>query len=283
MTAVMECEAEEESIQAQPAAVQPSEARLDDFFRLVARAALSGLLLDFDGTLAPFRVDPAKVRPWAGVTQLLEGVQAAGRTRLALVSGRPARDVAAQLGMRRTPEVWGLHGAERLRPDGHVEIEALPANQQSALQAARVALRGAGTVEKLGLRVEEKGNAVVVHWRGKAAPVAQAARERVVEVLQPFAEDGALEMMLFDGGVEVRCGRNKGDAVRLVLAEMDADAPVAYLGDDVTDEYAFEALGGRGMSILVRRAWRPTAAQAWLRPPGQLRDFLSRWLAMIQL
>jgi trehalose 6-phosphate phosphatase len=283
MTPVMECDAgeEEAAIQAMPA-----EARLDEFFRSVAEASASVLLVDFDGTLAPFRVDPAKVRPWAGVTRLLEGIQAAGRTQLALVSGRPARDVARQLGMQRTPEVWGLHGAERLWPDGHMEVEVLPEGQIHALHAARVAVRESGVVEQLGLRVEEKGNAVVVHWRGKAVGVAHAARDRMMAVLQPFAKSDALEMMLFDGGVEVRCGRDKGDAVRLVLEEMDANLPVAYpvayLGDDVTDEHAFEALGQRGLSILVRRVWRPTAAHMWLRPPAQLREFLARWLAAVE-
>jgi len=53
---------------------------------------------------------------------------------------------------------------------------------------------------------------------------------------------------------------------------------VAYLGDDNTDEAAFLALQGRGVSILVRPTWRETAAKYWLQPPDELLDFLGLWL-----
>ena len=47
-------------------------------------------------------------------------------------------------------------------------------------------------------------------------------------------------------------------------------------------EASIEALGERGLSILIRRVWRPTAAHMWLRPPAQLREFLARWLAAVE-
>jgi hypothetical protein len=37
-------------------------------------------------------------------------------------------------------------------------------------------------------------------------------------------------------------------------------------------------LGRRGLSVLVRKEWRETAAEHWLRPPGELLVFLSRWI-----
>ncbi|MGH9571319.1 MAG: hypothetical protein ACRD4F_16865, partial [Candidatus Angelobacter sp.] len=56
------------------------------------------------------------------------------------------------------------------------------------------------------------------------------------------------------------------------------DVAAAYLGDDLTDEDAFQAINGRGLSVLVRPAWRSTTAQAWLRPPGELIQFLNDWI-----
>ena len=51
----------------------------------------------------------------------------------------------------------------------------------------------------------------------------------------------------FDGGVEIRMAdRTKADAVRAIPREMDVGAPVAYLGDDQSDEGAFCALRNRG-------------------------------------
>jgi trehalose-6-phosphatase len=54
---------------------------------------------------------------------------------------------------------------------------------------------------------------------------------------------------------------------------------VAFLGDDLSDEAAFRAvrrIGKRGLSVLVRREFRETAAEIWLRPPGELLVFLER-------
>src|SRR5438270_891959 len=73
-------------------------------------------------------------------------------------------------------------------------------------------------------------------------------------------------------------GRDKGDAMRAILMETNPDAAVAYLGDDQTDEDAFRALKGRGLTALVRPESRPTAADIWLQPPQELIEFFDDWL-----
>ena len=72
-------------------------------------------------------------------------------------------------------------------------------------------------------------------------------------------------------------GRNKGHAVKTILRETEKGALVTYLGDDITDEDAFKALKGKGLSVLVREEFRPTTADVWLKPPEGLLEFLSRW------
>ena len=279
MPTLMECETEDASDSLE---LRSIDAQLDDFLALVAASDRSALLLDFDGTLAPFRIDPTKVKPWAGVTKLLGDIQRTGRTRIAIISGRPARDVALQLGMPSPPEIWGLHGAERMLPTGRVDTDDLFPRQRVALEAAKSALQTEGLVNRQGLRLEEKWNAIAVHWRGKSEHSARTARQQMSKILSPFAEEAGMKLLQFDGGVELRAGRDKGGAVHLLLSEMQSDAPVAFMGDDITDEDAFLALAGRGLSILARRDWRPTAAQLWLRPPAQLRSFLSGWLRAVR-
>jgi trehalose 6-phosphate phosphatase len=255
-------------------------AQLETLFKAVAKANISALCLDFDGTLAPFRVDPKCVHPWSGVVDLLNSIQENGRTHLAIISGRPAKDVVAQLGMKRPPQIWGLHGAERRYPDGSIEQQELTAEQLEALADARAKILGAHP----DFRLEEKHNSVGVHWRGVHAPggVAaslEAAKEKMYVLLEPFGHRSGLRLLRFDGGLELRAGRDKGDAIELVLDELPKATPIAYLGDDATDEDAFRALGKRGLGVLVRRQWRPTEAKVWLRPPVQLRRFLRDWLA----
>ena len=66
----------------------------------------------------------------------------------------------------------------------------------------------------------------------------------------------------------------------MILSEADADAPVAFLGDDLTDEAAFRAVrqaGKRSLSVLVRQQGRETDADIWLRPPAELKGFLEQW------
>ena len=87
-------------------------------------------------------------------------------------------------------------------------------------------------------------------------------------------------MHTFDGGIEFRAqGTTKGSAVRTILSEVGEHTPVAYLGDDSTDEDAFRALGDRGLGVLVRREPRATAADLRISPPEELLDFLKRWMA----
>ncbi len=120
-----------------------------------------------------------------------------------------------------------------------------------------------------------------MHWRGLNADEIREVRGKVLSGWSSIAERACLRLEEFDGGVEMRMADpNKGDAVRTILTEMDVDdAPVAYLGDDESDEDAFRVLQNRGLCVLVRPQWRETAANLWLRPPLQLFTFLRDWLA----
>ena len=264
--------------------VNPEAAeRLEDFFAMFAGGTRPFLLLDYDGTLAPFRVDRFTARPWAGVRGLLEEIQRQGKTGMAVITGRPAAEIAPMIGLEPPLEVWGLHGAERLYPDGRRELEQAPAATQVKLEELREHLRR----DSLGGLFEDKANGVVMHWRGATRRKAEQIERRTRELFEPLARMEGLALLEFEAGLELRVGRNKGGAVEAILAEAGAgknghaDNPVAYLGDDLSDEAAFRAVqrvGRRGLSVLVRRTWRETAAEVWLRPPEELKGFLRRWL-----
>jgi trehalose-phosphatase len=92
-----------------------------------------------------------------------------------------------------------------------------------------------------------------------------------------------MQLLPFDGGLELRSSdRTKGTAVVQILSEEGDQVPVAYLGDDLTDEDAFAALGSRGYSVLVRTEVRESFARFWLRPPEELVEFLDIWIASSQ-
>jgi trehalose-6-phosphatase len=59
----------------------------------------------------------------------------------------------------------------------------------------------------------------------------------------PLARETGLSIHKFDSGLELYAPeRDKGFAVRTVRAELGAEAVMAYLGDDMTDEDAFRAI-----------------------------------------
>lgn len=252
---------------------EESTKRLDAFFSQLSRASENALLLDYDGTLAPFRVDASKARPWAGIEALIDAIQECEGARVVFVTGRPAHSAARLLQLKRKPEIWGLHGAEHLLPDGTLERMPQDNVAMQAIEEARKAIEEA----ELGFRVEHKPNAVGVHWRGKAFESSKIAQEQAWDLMRRYTHIPTVKLLRFDGGFELRAGNHKGDAVKAIRAELSDDAAVAYLGDDTTDEDAFKALGDEGLSVLVRKVWRSTAAQAWIKPPEELRRFLNRW------
>jgi trehalose 6-phosphate phosphatase len=231
------------------------------------------LLLDYDGTLAPFCVDRSLAVPYPGVPPLIVRIMNQG-TRVVLISGRPVKELLLLTGIFPQPEIWGSHGLERLLADGSYEVSSVPAHKDYLVAAAAI-LRDAGLED----RTEIKPGGVAVHWRGLTHAKAEKLSREVPQLWKPLLDRAPLRLLEFDGGLEIRvAGRGKGDAVRAILIESSPDAAVAYLGDDQTDEDAFQALKGNGLTVLVRPQSRPTAADIWLQPPHELLQFLEEWL-----
>jgi trehalose 6-phosphate phosphatase len=245
----------------------------EPFLERLRSAAARILLLDYDGTLAPFRVDRTLAVPYPEVPPLIVRIMSKG-TRVVIISGRPVREILLLSGISPQPEVWGSHGLERLSADGRYEVSSVPAHKDY-LVAAEVMLRDAG----LESQAEIKPGGVAVHWRGLDTVKAEKIAREVSRLWKPLLARAPLRLLEFDGGLEIRvAGPGKGDAVRAILRESEPGAAVAYLGDDQTDEDAFHALKGSGLTALVRHQLRPTAADIWLQPPHELLQFLQEWL-----
>ena len=251
------------------------QSQLTPFLQTVAKASQAALLLDYDGTLAPFHAQRDRAYPYPGVALVLQEIVRNGRTRVVVITGRDATDILPLLNIHPHPEVWGVYGLQRLKTDGSAQMPRLDARTLDGLSDAD---RWLGS-QQLRHTAEFKAGSIAVHWRGLSESDAEDIRSRVVLGWRPIAESSGLDLLNFDGGVEIRPPEaDKGDAVRTFLSEISPDVPVAYLGDDSTDESAFHVMQGRGISVLVRPQWRQTAAQLWLKPPGELLDFLGLWL-----
>jgi trehalose 6-phosphate phosphatase len=255
--------------------VLSSRVDMADFYARLGAARERVLMIDYDGTIAPFKIRPEQAVPYPGVAESLRALMNQGNTRVVIVSGRRAAEVAELLPLGRRPEIWGAHGWERVTAQGETHMqEPDPAVKEALAQAESAA----AAVSVPGTRLERKPASIAFHWRGLADSAVGAVRERVTAAWKPLAEGGLLELMPFDGGLEMRaCGTNKQHAVKAVLSETPPDAAVAYLGDDITDEDAFRAVKSQGLAVLVRPEYRETAADVWIKPPQELLAFLDNW------
>jgi trehalose 6-phosphate phosphatase len=187
------------------------------------------LFLDYDGTLAPIVDDPASAYPHPDVPALLRRL--AQRHPVWVVTGRDL----ATLGRLLPVDVpaLGLHGAEEGVPGGPSRRAALETHAP-ALERLK-----ASVPDLPGVRVEDKGAAFAVHYRHAEDESA------VLPELERWAAEAPADLEPIWGKkvVELRArGVNKGTAVARLSAEHPERTPV-YLGDDVTDEDAFRALG----------------------------------------
>jgi trehalose 6-phosphate phosphatase len=251
---------------------------LGAFLQQLRTEPSSALLLDYDGTLAPFHVDRNRAFPYPGAISILEKIAQSGRTKIIIISGRPIVELRALLAPVNNLEMWGNHGLERQLSNG--SYSCIPINEEDAvaLAKAEVWIVAAGLLS----RAEIKLGGIAIHWRGLSPAEAKSVQSLTLDGLTKIAERSRLKLLRFEAGLELRVSHpNKGDAVTSILADLEPRTPVAYLGDDLTDEDAFRVLNGHGLTVLVKDAYRETNADTWIRPPQELIDLLERWLINI--
>jgi trehalose 6-phosphate phosphatase len=233
---------------------------------------------DFDGTLSEIVEDPDSARLVDGAADALTSLSAA--CPVAILSGRDLADVRERIGL---PGLWyaGSHGFELTGPDGtHHQ------NPEAAASIPVLAGAAADLADQLGhipgVVVEHKRFGVAVHYRN-------AARDRVGEVAAAVRTAGQRTALRVTTGREVielrpNIDWDKGKTLRWVLdyiRDNEGAGPLLpiYLGDDITDEDAFDAVDGDGIAILVRHGDdgdRATAARYALDDPDRVREFTER-------
>ncbi len=247
---------------------------LDEFWPRVATAPEPVLLLDYDGTLAPFRKKRDRAIPYAGIRERFVEMMENCSTRIVIISGRAIDHLLPLLGLNSPPEIWGSHGMEFLRPDGTRGIRELSDKNLSGFSQVRNWIAD----EQLQSFAEHKPAGIAFHWRGLPETEAEALRARIHVQFFDKIDDFNLEWHAFDGGLEIRVsGISKADAVSTILDETDEVNPIAFLGDDHTDEDGFRILKDRGLPVLVRKEFRETQAKLWIKPPDELYTFLDNW------
>lgn len=222
---------------------------------------------DIDGTLAEIACLPGDVRVDPALRRSIEALFTASGGALALVSGRSIREIDALFPGVPMP-VAGQHGTERRNANGAVVRHDFPAERLGWLRERLAAL----PLAYPGLHLEDKGSSLALHYRN-APRLAAFVHHRVRSLA---AESGTgLAVQAGKRVIElVPDGQSKGGAVLSFLGEppFRGRLPV-FVGDDVTDETAFDAVNRLdGLSVKVgpgrtMARWRlrdVSAVRAWL-------------------
>ncbi|MCM2505924.1 trehalose-phosphatase [Aureimonas altamirensis] len=229
------------------------------------------LFLDFDGTLVDFVDDPSAVSIRSGTLRSLMALQAALSGALAIVSGRRIADLDRFLSPLEFAAA-GVHGLElRSGPGAPVERIARPED----MDPIRAAL-AEGVAGDADLRLEDKGTALVLHYR--TAPHRRQDAERLMD--DAVSGVSGLKVMRGNNIVEVHpAGMDKGAALRrLMQAAPFAGRKPIYIGDDTTDEFAFAVVPeldgagikvGQGATAATERLADVSAVERWLAEAGE--------------
>jgi len=234
------------------------------------------LFLGYDGTLVPAAPAPEEAVPPDEVQETLRGLRTRGFD-VVIVSGRPAPAVHDLLGVDDLVYI-GNHGLDILNGDPPpvlAGVERLRAQVRWLTSRIRERLR-----DVPGLLIEEKEFSTAVHYR----QVDAAAAGRVKQIVGMLAGQHRPWVVLTQGKEVLDLRPNlpwdKGRAVLWWLERQfgarwaERVLPV-YIGDDRTDEDAFTALAGGGITVAVSPEG-PTAAAYYLRGPEEVLQFLRR-------
>ena len=217
------------------------------------------VFLDYDGTLTPIVDRPEDAIISESMREAVRGL--ARRCTVCVISGRDRPVVQELMGVDDLV-VAGSHGFDIWSPEeGTLEHEAGTGFEDLLQEVTNRTRDEAGAIE--GAVIEPKKASVAVHYR----LVSESQRQGIKELVDALLAERPDELKLTPGKmvyeIQPKLDWDKGKAVLYLLEALGLDrdefVPL-YLGDDITDEHAFEALSGRGIGIFVGHADDPEVA-----------------------
>lgn len=222
------------------------------------------LFLDFDGCLVEIAPTPDGVTVPASLGRTLRRAQDRLSGRLAILTGRSVETLRAFLPGYDGP-VYGSHGAE-LGVDG--QVMALIERPESLDRLAAEARDACARLP--GCTFEPKPLGFALHFR-QAPEQAEAVRSVMTGIVE---RNPGLRLQPAKMALEVKpLGADKGTALGDAMRRFRWDATPVAIGDDATDERAFEAADLRG-GFGIKVGAGETGAAYRLPSPDAVHTFL---------
>ncbi|MFH1283890.1 MAG: trehalose-phosphatase [bacterium] len=233
------------------------------------------IFLDYDGTLTPIVKRPELAVLSDDMRDVLKELS---KTHMvSIVSGRMREDVQNLVGINYIFYA-GSHGFDILGPGFsmiHSKAQEVIPVINELIQIFKKKFDGLK-----GLLVEEKKFSVAVHYR--------LVNEKHIPGIIKIIDDevrGRDSIRTMNGKkvfeVLPDIDWNKGKAIRWILEALKiswSEALILYIGDDVTDEYAFRAVRTRGIGVLVSDIAEPSSADFQLSTTDDVKKLFERMI-----
>lgn len=227
------------------------------------------IMLDYDGTLMPFHVDPLAVFPDRELIGLLAKLSSDTRNKIVINSGRD----------RQTMQEWlGYLGLDLAAEHGvwlkdSMDWRRTPGLVNDWKQDVRAALEN--IVERTpGSFIEEKEFSIAWHYRQIDKDLGEKRIREFRDVLLYLTANTELHVLEGNKVVEVKhAGVTKGKATLNWLQKADWDFILA-IGDDKTDEDMFKVLPQDAFSVKI--GMENSEAKYHLANTMEVRAFLSQ-------
>ena len=218
------------------------------------------VFLDYDGTLTPIVDRPEDATISESMREAVSGL--AERCVVCVVSGRDRPVVQELMGLDNLI-VAGSHGFDIWSPEeGTIEHDAGSGYEELLEDVKARVQEEVGSIE--GASVEPKKASVAVHYRLASEEGRQKIKQSVDGILEDHSEDLKMTPGKMVYEIQPKLDWDKGKAVLYLLETLELDredvVPM-YLGDDHTDEHAFEALEDQGIGIFVGHADDPEVGE----------------------
>lgn len=252
-----------------PAAPPLAERAQAELVRRYRAAERRLLLLDYDGTLLPFRRRPAEARPDHELLELLTRLAADDKNDVVVVSGRNRRPLGSWL--EPLPiHVVAEHGAWFRPPGGrwraYARLDVSWKAQVRAVLERYVAVTP-------GSFLEDKTFALAWHYRQVSEQLAARRAHELEHALRRLGLPPHLGVLPGQKVLEVRDVRVHKGLVTSAWLDTGPYDFVLAVGDDRTDEDLFALLPRHAWTIKVGSA--PTRARFSLPDPAAVRCLLS--------
>jgi len=233
----------------------------DGDLQRLAPPSNTAYFFDVDGTLLDIKPRPEDVVADDILRDLLVRLMRAADGALAFVSGRRIDDID-RIFKPLTFPIAGLHGMEIRYPDGSHKRDDNP-----AIASVRPAILNF-VASHPGLRLEDKGEALAVHFRQ-----APEYSNEVGHFLQNLARESGLSMQPGKMVAELKSScHDKAEGIALLLgtAPFCGRKPI-FFGDDLTDESGFSFVNAQdGHSVRIGGKEEGTQARYYLPDPASL-------------